>query len=69
MPSHSATLIKPKLRLLPFPEHSKRCGPIGFERPVRSSSFSTVGVASKPLASSVHGPWWFAAAAGISVRM
>ena len=32
-PSHSATLIKPKLAGLLFPEHSSRCAPIGRARP------------------------------------
>ena len=54
MPSHSATLINPKCRLLPLPEHSNRCGPIFFECGVRSSRCNTAGVASK--AARLEGP-------------
>ncbi|MNC94798.1 hypothetical protein D3C83_117510 [compost metagenome] len=71
MPSHSATLIKPKFDGLPLPEHSKRCGPMFFDCFAKSSSFSAAGCAISPPASSVHGPFATAAAAaaGISVRM
>ena len=70
MPSHSATLIRPKFDGLPLPEHSKRCGPIFFELRGRSSSLSDAGVASSPLASMrPRALVTAAAAAGISVRM
>ena len=55
MPSHSATLIKPKFEGLPLPEHSNRCGPIFLELRIRSSSLRTPALATQ--VRRIDGPW------------
>ena len=67
-PSHSATLMRPKLAGLLLPEHSSRCAPSGRARRMTSSSGTVDGLARRPDVLMVHGPWCAATAGGHSVR-